>query len=69
MTDQSQSSGPRFGRIRDAEQRSGLRRGALYALAAEHPGLFKKAGSATIIDLQRLDQVLASLPDAKLATV
>jgi hypothetical protein len=42
---------PRFGRIRAAEARSGLRRGFLYKLAAKHPGLFKKAGAATLVDL------------------
>jgi hypothetical protein len=58
------SDNPRFGRIRAAEARSGLRRGFLYKLAAKHPGLFKKAGAATIVDLEMLDTVLAALPAA-----
>lgn len=62
------TASPRFGRIRDAEARSGLKRGALYELAAQNPGLFKKAGAATIVDLGMLDDVLASLPAADLAT-
>jgi hypothetical protein len=61
-------SGPRFGRIRDAEQRSGLKRGALYEIAARNPGLFLKAGTATIVDLVKLDDVLAALPAAQLST-
>jgi hypothetical protein len=56
----------RFGRIRDAEARCGLKRGTLYKLATANPGLFKKAGNATIVDLNLLDQVLAGLPAADL---
>jgi hypothetical protein len=56
----------RFGRIAAAEQRSGLKRGKLYQLAAANPGLFKKAGAATIVDLLMLDDVLAALPPADL---
>lgn len=56
---------PRFGRIiPHAVDRSGLKRGALYALAAKHKGLFKKAGAATIVDLDMLDDILAALPAA-----
>jgi len=54
----------RFGRIPDATQRSGLSRSYLYKLAATNPGLFKKAGSATIVDLPKLDQIMAALPAA-----
>jgi hypothetical protein len=55
----------RWGRIPTAENRSGLKRGALYKLAGKHRGLFKKAGAATIVDLQLLDEIIASLPDAE----
>jgi hypothetical protein len=58
---------PRFGRIPDAERRSGLSRGKLYQIAAGHSGLFKKAGAATIVDLDKLDQILANLPAAEIA--
>ena len=54
----------RWGRIPAAEQRSGLKRGALYKLAEQHRGLFKKAGAATIVDLFMLDEILAALPPA-----
>jgi hypothetical protein len=57
---------PRFGRLRDAERHSGLRRGKLYELASANPGLFRKAGAATLVDLQKLDDVLAALPAADL---
>jgi hypothetical protein len=53
-----------FGRIPDAEKRSGLSRKFLYELAARHRGLFRKAGSATIVDLTMLE--LAALPPAKI---
>ena len=55
---------PRFGRIPDAERRSGLKRGSLYKLAGLHRGLFVKAGDATLVDLERLDRILAALPAA-----
>jgi hypothetical protein len=56
---------PRFGRVPDGLRRSGLSRAKLYQVASEHPGLFKKAGSATIVDLEKLDQILADLPAAE----
>jgi hypothetical protein len=55
---------PRFGRILDAKRRTGLSRGKLYEIAAENPGLFKKAGTATVVDLHKLDRVIAELPEA-----
>jgi hypothetical protein len=61
MTDPS-----RFGRIPVAKRRSGLSRGKLYQYAARHRGLFRKAGAATIVDLQMLDQILAALPPAEI---
>ena len=57
----------RFGRIADAKKRSGLSRGTLYNLASRNPGLFKKAGAATVVDLTLLDEVLAALPLAEIA--
>jgi hypothetical protein len=54
----------RFGRIPVATAESGLSRSALYVLAAKHRGLFKKAGSATIVDLNMLADIIAELPDA-----
>ena len=54
----------RFGRIPVATAESGLSRSALYGLATKHKGLFKKAGSATIVDLNMLVDIIAELPDA-----
>jgi hypothetical protein len=60
------SAGPLFGRIPDAEFRSGIRRSKLYQWARENPGLFRKAGHAVIVDLRRLDEIMAALPPAEL---
>jgi hypothetical protein len=54
----------RFGRIPVATAESGVSRSALYVLAARHRGLFKKLGSATIVDLTLLADIIAGLPDA-----
>jgi hypothetical protein len=59
----------RFGRIPAAEQRSGLKRGTLYKLAAANPGLFRKVNAATIVDLQMLDEILAGQPAADLSDI
>jgi hypothetical protein len=56
----------RFGRIPVATAESGLSRSALYVLATKHEGLFKKAGSATIVDLNLLAEIIAELPNAKI---
>jgi hypothetical protein len=62
MTDQ-----PKFGRIPDAQRRSGLSRSKLYQLAAIHKGLFLKLDAATIVNLSRLDDLLAALPQAEIS--
>jgi hypothetical protein len=59
---------PRSGRIKDARVYSGFGRSALYALAAAHQGLFKKNGSAVIVDYDILDAIIATLPPAKIKT-
>jgi len=68
MTSQDTEQPRRFGRIRDAEARSGLRRGSLYKLAGKHPGIFRKFGAATVVDLELLDDILAALPAATITT-
>jgi hypothetical protein len=60
-------SDARFGRIPGAVQRSGLSRSKLYEMAAEHPGLFRKADSVTLVDFRRLDKILAGLPAADIS--
>lgn len=62
----SEVTARRFGRISDAIGRSGLSRSELYQLAAENHGLFLKRGVATIVDLVKLDSVLAELPAAQI---
>jgi hypothetical protein len=58
----------RFGRIREATVHSGLSRSSLYKLAAAYPGLFRKHGSATIVDFQMLNEILAATPVAEFST-
>jgi hypothetical protein len=55
---------PRFGKIPAAVAYSGISRSRLYELAAEIPGLFKKAGASTLVDFEVLDQMLDQLPVA-----
>jgi hypothetical protein len=65
MSDQAISR-PRSGRLKHARAYSGLGRSALYVLAAEHEGLFKKNGAATIVDFDILDRIIDDLPPAKI---
>lgn len=55
---------PEMGRIPAAITLSGLSRSRLYILAAQHPGLFRKAGRATLVDFTILRRVVAQLPEA-----
>jgi hypothetical protein len=57
-------AGPRFVTVQDAGNRGPLSRSKLYQLAALHPGLFLKAHARTIVDLDRLDAILAAMPAA-----
>jgi hypothetical protein len=45
---------------------SGLGRSTLYEAAAANPGLFRKNGTATIVDLALLDQLLDAMPVAEI---
>jgi hypothetical protein len=56
----------RFGRIPHATQHAGIGRSSLYEIAAEHPGLFVKFKTATLVDLAKLDEILDALPPAKI---
>jgi hypothetical protein len=56
----------RAGRLRDAVAYSGIGRSKLYELATRHPGLFKKNGKAILVDFRVLDQILDTLPVAKI---
>jgi hypothetical protein len=63
----SVGEGRRWGRISDAVNYSGLSRTSLYNLAATHRGLFKKHGSATIVDFQILNEILEAAPAAEIS--
>ena len=58
----------RFGRIPHAIEHTGMSRSRLYQLAAKNPGLFRKNGSATIVDFSILDAILDRLPIAEIKT-
>jgi hypothetical protein len=57
---------PRFARLATAIDYSGVCRSKLYIAAAEHPGLFRKNGTAIVVDFDILDRVLDQLPVAKI---
>jgi hypothetical protein len=54
----------RFGKIPAAVEYSGISRPRLYQLAAAWPGLFRKNGTATLVDFDVLDRILDGLPIA-----
>jgi hypothetical protein len=55
---------PRTGRIPAAIAYSGLSRSTLYELAPQNPGLFLKAGAATLINFDVLDRIIDTFPTA-----
>jgi hypothetical protein len=55
---------PRFGKLRRAADYSGISRSGLYKHAPSWPGLFVKDGRATLVNFDRLDDLLDSLPKA-----
>jgi hypothetical protein len=57
---------PRSGRIAAAKAYSGFGRSKLYEVAAKHPGLFRKNGTAVIVDFDILDEIINALPEAKI---
>ena len=68
MSIENESLGrPRFGKLPAAVEYSGMSRARLYQLAALTPGLFRKNGTATVVDFSVLDQILDALPAAKIA--
>lgn len=67
MSDTAATYRSRFGRLPGPKKRvAGQSRGAIYELAKKHRGLLLKNGAATILDLERLDQILAQLPPANI---
>lgn len=55
---------PRFSKIPPAMAYSGIGRTKLYELAGSHPGLFRKSGASTLVDMNFLDRILDGLPAA-----
>ena len=55
---------PRFGRIPAAVAYSGISKSSLYELRAQTPKLFRKNGTATLVDFDVLDELLDALPIA-----
>lgn len=57
----------RWGRVADAVREGPFKRSRLYKLAAQHPGLFRKDGKSTIVDLTLKDRIASELPAATIA--
>jgi hypothetical protein len=57
---------PRTGKIPAAVQYSGIGRSSLYEIAAEHEGLFIKFRDSTLVNFDKLDEIIDSLPPAKI---
>jgi hypothetical protein len=57
---------PRHGKIPLAVLYSGRSRSKLYQWAAQYKGLFLKDGASTLVDFDKLDEIMDSLPPAKI---
>jgi hypothetical protein len=57
---------PRAGRFPEAKAYSGFSRSRLYQLAPAYPGLFRKNGTAVIVDFDILDRIIDELPVAEI---
>jgi hypothetical protein len=55
----------RYARVKDATDI--VSRSKLYEMAAKYPGLFKKLDGLVIVDLDRRDEIIASLPNAEIS--
>jgi hypothetical protein len=64
MSISSVGAGKRWGRIPEAEEFSGFKKGHLYKMAKLHPGLFRKVGTKTVVDLEMLGEILENAPPA-----
>jgi hypothetical protein len=58
----------RWASVPNAVSYSDRSKSTLYIMAKQHPGLFRKHGRATLVDLVKLDQILSELPPADLTT-
>jgi hypothetical protein len=57
---------PRFGRVAEALAYAAVSRSRLYEWRRARPTLFRKNGSATLVDFRELDLILDALPIAAL---
>ena len=57
---------PRFGRVNEALSYAAVSRSRLYEWGRKQPKLFRKNGSASLIDFDVLDRILDDLPVADL---
>jgi|SoiMethySBSTD1v2_1073268.scaffolds.fasta_scaffold17665_3 hypothetical protein len=55
-----------FARIPVAVATRPVKRTKLYQLARKHRGLFLKDGNTTIVNLRKLDKIIAQFPPAEL---
>jgi hypothetical protein len=56
-----------YGTVEDVEQTRRISRVQQYKMFKLHPGLARKNGQRTLVDLPMLDAILAALPDANAA--
>jgi hypothetical protein len=57
---------PRFISISDAVRYGGCGRTKIYEFGARYPGLIKKNGAASVVNLPIFDQILDALPEAQI---
>jgi hypothetical protein len=55
---------PRYSKIPFASEYSGRSKSRLYELAAEHPGLIRKDGASSLVDMDLLDEIMDAFPIA-----
>jgi hypothetical protein len=57
---------PRFGKIAAATAYSGRSKSRIYEWAGQYVGLIVKDGASSLVDFDRLDEILNTLPPAKI---
>lgn len=53
---------PRFGRVPEACKYAAVSKARFYQWARKHPQLIRKNGTASLVDFDKLDEVLDALP-------
>jgi hypothetical protein len=57
---------PRYAKVKTTVADGPISRTGLYELAGLHPGLFIKLGHSTLVNLDRLEEILSQLPPARI---